>query len=117
MCLGDDIAHSNCPHLMQALQPSGALQRASPPSCQGSDSTPTVPGRDRSKAKISLRGTNTGESYSVAQDVTRTKRRLGEVSTALAVSVCFCVCLISLEAAEALMAAARHGTSCLLPGG
>eukprot|EP00891_Asterochloris_glomerata_P006939 jgi/Astpho2/6939/Aster-x1409 len=68
----------------QALQPSGALHQASLPSCQSSDSTPTVHGRDKSKAKISLRGTNTGESYSLAQDVTRTKRRLGEVSTALA---------------------------------
>ena len=70
---------------MQALQPSCALHRASPPSVQSSDGTPTAPGRDRSKARLSLRGVNTGESYSVAQDVTRTKRRLGEVSTALAV--------------------------------
>ncbi len=88
---------------MQALQPSGALHRASLPSCQSSDSTPTVSGRDKSKAKISLRGTNTGESYSLAQDVTRTKRRLGEVSTALAVRSCVSVCLISLQAAQAMV--------------
>ena len=98
---------------MQALQPSGALHGTSSPS-QSGDSTPAVSGRDRSKARVSLRGTNTGESYSVAQDVTRTKRRLGEVSTALAVRACVCVSFISLEAAQALMAAAWQGTSCLL---
>ena len=115
----------NVPHLMQALQPSGALHGASPPSLQSSDSTPAVPGRDRSKARISLRGVNTGESYSVAQDVTRTKRRLGEVSTALAVRVCGCVCLMSLKAAQALtgcrsaraLHACCHTADCGRPAG